>query len=73
VPPLEAQRGWTRPAEFVICEQPIEEIFGWIKTVGGLRKTRYRGLERVGFEAYLVGAAYNLARLARLTLLIPSV
>jgi len=51
----------------------VEEIFGWIKTVGGLRKTRYRGLERVGFEGYLVGAAYNLARLARLTLLIPSV
>src|SRR3981189_1210562 len=25
----------------------IEEIFGWIKTVGGLRRTRYRGLERV--------------------------
>jgi hypothetical protein len=66
VPPLEAQPGRTRPAEFVICEQPIEEIFGWIKTVGGFRKTRYRGLEKVDFAGYLVGAAYNLVRLARM-------
>jgi transposase len=45
----------------------IEEIFGWIKTVGGLRRTRYRGLERVDFAGYLVAAAYNLVRLTRLT------
>src|SRR6059058_4331581 len=45
----------------------IEAIFGWMKTVGGLRKTRYRGLERVDFAGYLVAAAYNLVRLARLT------
>ena len=38
-----------------------------MKTVGGLRKTRYRGLERVNFAGYLVGAAYNLVRLVRLT------
>jgi len=44
----------------------VEEIFGWMKTVGGLRKTRYRGLEKVDFAGYLVGAAYNLVRLARL-------
>ncbi len=44
----------------------VEEIFGWMKTVGGFRKTRYRGLERVDFAGYLVGAAYNLARLVRL-------
>ena len=44
----------------------IEEIFGWMKTVGGFRKTRVRGLERVNFAGYLVGAAYNLVRLARL-------
>jgi len=45
----------------------VEEIFGWMKTVGGLRKTRYRRLERVDFAAYLVATAYNLVRLARLT------
>ena len=44
----------------------VEEIFGWVKTVGGFRKTRFRGLEKVGFAGYLVGAAYNLVRLARL-------
>jgi len=27
----------------------IEEVFGWMKTVGGLRKTRHRGTERVGW------------------------
>ncbi len=45
----------------------IEEIFGWMKTVGSFRKTRYRGLERVDFAGYLVAAAYNLVRLVRLT------
>jgi len=44
----------------------IEEAFGWMKTIGGLRKTRYRGRERVQMHAYLVGAAYNLLRIARL-------
>src|SRR6201997_833240 len=44
----------------------IEEAFGWMKTVGGLRKTRYCGRERVQMHAYLVGAAYNLLRIARL-------
>jgi IS5 family transposase len=44
----------------------VEEIFGWAKTVGGLRKTRYRGLAKVDFAVYLVGAAYNLVRLGRL-------
>jgi len=41
-----------------------------MKTVGGFRKTRYRGLERVNFSGHLVGAAYNLVRLARLTTLV---
>jgi transposase len=44
----------------------VEEIFGWMKTVGGLRKTRYRSLERVDFAGYLVATAYNLVRLVRL-------
>ena len=51
----------------------IEEIFGWIKTVGGLRRTRYRGLERVDFAGYLVATAYNLVRLARLATLATAV
>src|SRR5712664_2324460 len=44
----------------------VEEAFGWLKTVGGLRRTRYRGRERVQMHAYLVAAAYNLVRIARL-------
>ena len=44
----------------------IEESFGWMKTIGGLRKTRYRGCHRVQMHAYFVGAAYNLLRIARL-------
>jgi len=44
----------------------VEEIFGWMKTVGGFRRTRYRGLARTQFAGYLVGAAYNLIRMARL-------
>jgi transposase len=44
----------------------IEEIWGWMKTVGGFRKTRFRGRERTELAAYLVGAAYNLVRMSRL-------
>ncbi len=44
----------------------MKEIFGWMKTVGGLRKTRYRGLARVDAAGYLVATVYNLVRLARL-------
>lgn len=45
----------------------VEEIFGWMKTVGGLRKTRYRGIRRNQLFALLVGAAYNLMRMANLS------
>jgi len=44
----------------------VEEIFGWIKTVGGFRKTRFRGTERTQLAAWWVGAAYNLLRMAKL-------
>ena len=44
----------------------IEEIFGWMKTVGGFRKTRYRGTDRTQLAAWWVGAAYNLVRMAKL-------
>jgi transposase len=45
----------------------VEEAFGWMKTIGGLRKTRYRGRARVQMHAYLVAAAYNLLRIAKLS------
>ena len=44
----------------------IEEVFGWMKAVGGLRKTRHRGLARVGWMFTLTAAAYNLVRLPKL-------
>jgi IS5 family transposase len=44
----------------------VEEIFGWAKTVGNFRKTRFKGLARTQLAAYFVGAAYNLLRIARL-------
>jgi transposase len=44
----------------------VEEIFGWMKTIGNFRKTRYRGRERNQMTAYLIGAAYNLIRMVNL-------
>ena len=44
----------------------IEEVFGWIKTVGNLRKTRHRGTARVGWMFTFTAAAYNLVRLPKL-------
>ena len=44
----------------------IEEAFGWIKTVAGQRKTRFRGRDRVGWAFTFAAAAYNLVRLPRL-------
>ena len=44
----------------------IEETWGWMKTVGNFRKTRWKGKERTQLAAYMVGAAYNLLRLAKL-------
>ncbi|MXZ25002.1 MAG: transposase [Caldilineaceae bacterium SB0665_bin_21] len=48
-----------------LCKR-VEEVFGWMKTVGGFRRTRYRGVERTGLVGYLVATAYNLVRLTKL-------
>src|SRR5260370_14454115 len=44
----------------------IEEVFGWMKTVGLLRKLRHRGLEQVGWVFTFTAAAYNLVRIRKL-------
>jgi transposase len=44
----------------------IEEAFGWIKTVAGQDKTRFRGRDRVGWAFTFAAAAYNLVRLPKL-------
>jgi len=44
----------------------IEQVFGWMKTVGGLRKLRHRGGERVDWILTFTAAAYNLVRMRTL-------
>jgi Transposase DDE domain len=44
----------------------IEEVFGWAKTVAGLRKMRHRGLPNVDWQFTLAMAAYDLVRLPKL-------
>ena len=57
----------------LIVRRRIEEIFGWMKTIGGFRKSRYRGVARTNLCALMVGAAYNLVRMAKLSLSPPPV
>ena len=45
----------------------IEEAFGWLKTVGGLRKTKLIGREKLAGQALLCFATYNLVRIGSLT------
>ena len=59
----------TRHPGYVISQQKrkrVEEIFGWVKTVAGLRKTRHRGVARVGWIFTFALAAYNLVRMRNL-------
>ena len=62
-------RRTTRHAGYAISQRVrkrIEEAFGWMKTIGGQRKTRFRGVERVGWSFAFAAAAYNLVRLPKL-------
>jgi transposase len=59
----------TRHAGYAVSQRlrkRIEEPFGWIKAAAGLRKTRHRGLARVGWVITLTAAACNLVRLPKL-------
>ena len=59
----------TRHAGYAISQQRrkrVEEIFGWMKTVGGMRKLRHRGLPLVGWMFTLAAAAYNIVRIRNL-------
>jgi transposase len=44
----------------------IEELIGWIKTVGGMRRTRFKGMKRTQQAIEMVAASYNLLRISRL-------
>jgi transposase len=62
-------RRTSRQAGYAISQtkrKRVEEIFGWLKTVGGLRKIRHRGVQRVGWMFTLALAAYNLVRMRNL-------
>lgn len=50
-----------------VIRKRIEECFGWAKTVGGLRKSRFIGREKLGFQFTLTFAAYNLVRMRNAT------
>ena len=61
----------TRHAGYALSQRVrkrVEEIFGWLKTVGGMRKTRFRGTGRVGWMFTWALAAYNLVRMRNLLL-----
>jgi transposase len=62
-------RRTTRHAGYEISQRKrkrIEEVFGWMKTVGMLRKTRHRGVFKVGWVFTFTAAAYNLVRMRNL-------
>jgi len=59
----------TRHPGYAISQQKrkrVEEIFGWLKTVGGLRKLRHRGVERVEWTFTFAVAVYNVVRMRNL-------
>lgn len=49
-----------------IPRKPRSGIFGWLKTIAGLRQSKFRGLERVGMSFTFALAAYNLIRMPKL-------
>lgn len=60
----------TRHAGYIESQRKrkrVEEVFGWLKTVGLMRKTRHRGARRVGWMFTFAAAAYNLVRIRNLT------
>jgi transposase len=59
----------TRHPGYAISQQKrklVEQGFGWMKTIGGLRKLRHRGGRLVGWIFTFTAAAYNIVRLRRL-------
>ena len=71
-PPVGAARSTprtTRHPGYAISQQKrklVEQGFGWMKTIGGLRKLRHRGGALVGWVFTFTAAAYNIVRLRRL-------
>lgn len=72
--PSKTWRNWLEPHErehpqFAVSQKQrrrIEKVFGWIKTVAGLRKTKLRGRRKVDWIFRLVATAHNLLRMVKL-------
>lgn len=59
----------TRHPGYAVSQQKrkrVEEVFGWLKTVGLLRKVKLRGVQRVGWLFTFAAAVYNLVRIRNL-------
>ena len=59
----------TRHAGYELSQRKrkrVEQVFGWMKMVGMLRKVKLRGIDKVGWLFTFTGAAYNLCRLRNL-------
>lgn len=71
-PPGDARRRALERAKTVAYQlsqrarKKVEQIFGWLKQAGGLRKVRHVGRWKIQQQAYVWAAAYNLLRLANL-------
>ena len=50
----------------LLCRKRVEEVFGWLMTVGHLRKLRHRGTALVNWVFLLRTTAYNLLRMRNL-------
>jgi IS5 family transposase len=64
----------TRHAGYDVSQRTrkrIEEVFGWGKAIGSIRKTKFRGKERVGFQLLLTLACYNLIRMRNILAAVP--
>jgi transposase len=63
-------RRTTRHAGYLVSQQKrklVEEVFGWLKTVGLMRKLRHRGTRRVDWMFTFATAVYNLVRIRNLS------
>ena len=59
----------TRHAGYAVSQRRrkrVEEIFGWLKTIGLMRQTRHRGTRRVDWMFTFALAVYNLVRVRNL-------
>lgn len=65
----------TRHSGYDVSQQlrkRVEEIFGWGKTIGPMRKTKFRGRKPIRFQLLLTLAGYNLIRMRNILAEVPT-